>query len=189
MLGLLSDDPLPAIVRGSEGVDDALRAVGVRSRRPFLYHVAPCVECQPEFKFTDKGIVDTERPAALARRGKGGWITGSAGPLLAHWMACAILFSILITHRPWHSRTEMQNPILDRTSVDEKQGAVQAWYALYTKPHCERQVASALEAKGMETYFPAIPVAVPRAGVLPSGPSSPVTCLRTLISMRSAYRP
>ncbi len=39
-----------------------------------------------------------------------------------------------------------------------------AWYALYTKPHCERQVQGALDAKGIETYFPVMPVHTPRRG-------------------------
>lgn len=33
-----------------------------------------------------------------------------------------------------------------------------AWYALYTKPHAERQVSQALEVRGMETYLPMMPV-------------------------------
>ncbi len=39
-----------------------------------------------------------------------------------------------------------------------------SWYALYTKPHCERQVESALAAKEIEVYFPSVPVAAPRRG-------------------------
>ncbi len=41
---------------------------------------------------------------------------------------------------------------------------MQAWYTLYTKPHCERQVEQALDAKGIETYFPVMPAAAPRRG-------------------------
>ncbi len=41
---------------------------------------------------------------------------------------------------------------------------MKTWYALYTKPHCERQVERALEAKGIESFFPAMPVASPRRG-------------------------
>ncbi|MFN8485848.1 MAG: transcription termination/antitermination NusG family protein [Anaerolineae bacterium] len=33
-----------------------------------------------------------------------------------------------------------------------------AWYALYTKPHAERQVSQALAARGHETYLPMMPV-------------------------------
>ncbi len=33
-----------------------------------------------------------------------------------------------------------------------------AWYALYTKPHAERQVSQALQARGHETYLPMMPV-------------------------------
>lgn len=32
------------------------------------------------------------------------------------------------------------------------------WYALYTKPHMEQHVSAVLQAKGMETYSPAMPV-------------------------------
>jgi transcriptional antiterminator RfaH len=32
------------------------------------------------------------------------------------------------------------------------------WYALYTKPHVERQVNQVLESRGLETFLPTIPV-------------------------------
>jgi len=32
------------------------------------------------------------------------------------------------------------------------------WYALYTKPHKEQQVSAVLQARGIETYLPTIPV-------------------------------
>ncbi len=32
------------------------------------------------------------------------------------------------------------------------------WYALYTKPHKEQQVSAALQARGIETYLPTLPV-------------------------------
>lgn len=41
---------------------------------------------------------------------------------------------------------------------------MQSWYALYTKPHCERQVERKLTADGIETFFPVLPVASPRKG-------------------------
>lgn len=34
---------------------------------------------------------------------------------------------------------------------------MQDWYALYTKPHKERQVEAVLAARGIEAYFPAVP--------------------------------
>lgn len=37
------------------------------------------------------------------------------------------------------------------------------WYALYTKPHCERQVNAALAADGIETFLPVLPI-TKRAG-------------------------
>jgi transcription elongation factor/antiterminator RfaH len=33
---------------------------------------------------------------------------------------------------------------------------VKRWYALYTKPHKERQVSNLLEEKGIETYLPTV---------------------------------
>ena len=38
------------------------------------------------------------------------------------------------------------------------------WYVLYTKPHSEQQVEAGLAAEGIQSYFPAIPVATPRRG-------------------------
>ncbi len=40
---------------------------------------------------------------------------------------------------------------------------MQHWYALHAKPHKERQVEAALSARGVEVYFPAVPVP-PRRG-------------------------
>ncbi len=50
---------------------------------------------------------------------------------------------------------------------------MQQWYALYTKPHCERQVEGALSAKGIETFFPSMPVLTPRRGRSPIRPFFP----------------
>jgi transcriptional antiterminator RfaH len=35
---------------------------------------------------------------------------------------------------------------------------MQSWYALYTKPKSERKVQASLDADGIETYFPVLPV-------------------------------
>src|SRR5512135_1779142 len=37
-------------------------------------------------------------------------------------------------------------------------------YVLYTKAHSEQQVEAGLAAEGIQSYFPAIPVATPRRG-------------------------
>ncbi len=40
---------------------------------------------------------------------------------------------------------------------------MQYWYALHTKPHKERQVEAILRERGIETYFPTVPVPRRRA--------------------------
>ncbi|MFN8496871.1 MAG: transcription termination/antitermination NusG family protein [Anaerolineae bacterium] len=44
------------------------------------------------------------------------------------------------------------------TRPTEPQPTKCAWYALYTKPHAERQVSEALAARGHESYLPLMPV-------------------------------
>ncbi|MBI4787119.1 MAG: hypothetical protein HY782_08755 [Chloroflexi bacterium] len=41
---------------------------------------------------------------------------------------------------------------------------MQDWYVLYTKPRSEAQVGARLDADGIESYFPVMPVAAPRRG-------------------------
>jgi adenine deaminase len=65
VFGLLSDDTLPNIVRDSQAIDDALRLLGVKSRRPFLMLSLLALSVSPNFKFTDKGVIDTERRQLL----------------------------------------------------------------------------------------------------------------------------
>lgn len=65
VFGLLSDDTLLNIVRDSQSIDDALRALGVTSRRPFLMLSLLALSVSPNFKFTDKGVIDTERRQLL----------------------------------------------------------------------------------------------------------------------------
>ncbi len=50
---------------------------------------------------------------------------------------------------------------------------MQYWYALYTKPHSERQVEGALTAKGIDTFFPSMRVLAPRRGRSPVRPYFP----------------
>ena len=60
VLGLLSDAPLDEIVRDFEAVERALRDLGVRHERPFFMLSLLALSVSPKFKFTDKGVVDTE---------------------------------------------------------------------------------------------------------------------------------
>ena len=65
VLGLLSEAPLPAIIRDFKRVEDWLRALGVRHRQPFLMLSLLSLSVSPHYKFTDKGVLDTERRRLL----------------------------------------------------------------------------------------------------------------------------
>ena len=65
VLGLLSDAPLDDIVRDFDAMEDALRALGVQHQRPFLMLSLLSLSVSPKFKFTDKGVIDTERRQLL----------------------------------------------------------------------------------------------------------------------------
>lgn len=60
VLGLLSDVPLDEIVREFDALENALRDLGVRHARPFLMLSLLALSVSPNFKFTDKGVMDTE---------------------------------------------------------------------------------------------------------------------------------
>jgi adenine deaminase len=60
LLGLLSDAPLDEIVRDFKAVEGALLDLGVRHERPFFMLSLLALSVSPKFKFTDKGVVDTE---------------------------------------------------------------------------------------------------------------------------------
>jgi adenine deaminase len=60
VLGLLSDAPLDQIVRNFGAVDGALRDLGVQHERPFFMLSLLALSVSPKFKFSDKGVVDTE---------------------------------------------------------------------------------------------------------------------------------
>lgn len=60
VMGLLSDAPLDELVRDFEGIEKALHALGVRHKRPFLMLSLLSLSVSPKFKFTDKGVIDTE---------------------------------------------------------------------------------------------------------------------------------
>ncbi len=65
LMGLLSDAPLDEIVKGFEGVENALHGLGVRHKRPFLMLSLLSLSVSPKFKFTDKGVIDTEQQRLL----------------------------------------------------------------------------------------------------------------------------
>lgn len=65
VLGLLSDASLDAITHDFAAVEQALRGLGVRHKRPFLMLSLLALSVSPKFKFTDKGVIDTERRELL----------------------------------------------------------------------------------------------------------------------------
>jgi adenine deaminase len=65
LFGLLSDAPAPTVARDLNAVEDTLRQLGVDHQRPFLTLSIMALSVSPYYKFSDKGIVDTERRALL----------------------------------------------------------------------------------------------------------------------------
>jgi adenine deaminase len=63
--GLLSDAPVPEVAADMEAVENALRHLGMTHQRPFLLLSVMGLSVSPYVKFTDKGVVDTERRAIL----------------------------------------------------------------------------------------------------------------------------
>jgi len=60
VFGLISDAPLEDIVREFDELEIALRDMGVSHQRPFLMLSLLALSVSPKFKFTDKGVIDTE---------------------------------------------------------------------------------------------------------------------------------
>ena len=65
LFGLLSDAPLADVQRDHAAVEEALRRFGVRHQRPFLTLSIMALSVSPYYKFTDRGVVDTEARALL----------------------------------------------------------------------------------------------------------------------------
>ncbi len=65
LFGLLSDAPLADVQRDLAAVETALQALGVHRARPFLTLSIMALSVSPYYKFTDRGVVDTERRALL----------------------------------------------------------------------------------------------------------------------------
>ena len=64
--GLLSDEPVPEVAMNMEAIEDALRMLGMKHTRPFLLLSVLGLSVSPYIKFTDKGIVDTEKRVILS---------------------------------------------------------------------------------------------------------------------------
>ena len=63
--GLISDEPVAGMARDFAAVEQALRDLGMCHHRPFLLLSVMGLSVSPNFKFSDKGIVDTERRRLL----------------------------------------------------------------------------------------------------------------------------
>lgn len=66
LYGLISDAPVSEVAHALEQVEDAMRRLGVTHQRPFLTFSIMALSVSPYYKFTDKGIVDTEKRQLLA---------------------------------------------------------------------------------------------------------------------------
>ena len=65
LFGLISDQPAPQVAHDLEQIEAALATLGVTHQRPFLTLSIMALSVSPYYKFTDKGLVDTEQRALL----------------------------------------------------------------------------------------------------------------------------
>ncbi|MBI5653074.1 MAG: adenine deaminase, partial [Chloroflexi bacterium] len=65
VFGLISDAPLDELVRDFDALENALRDLGIAHRRPFLMLSLLALTVSPNYKFTDKGVMDTEQRKLL----------------------------------------------------------------------------------------------------------------------------
>ena len=65
VFGLISDAPIADLVGEFDMLETALRDLGIRHQRPFLMLSLLALSVSPNFKFTDKGVIDTERRLLL----------------------------------------------------------------------------------------------------------------------------
>ena len=65
IFGLVSDGPIAELVLEFDALETALRDLGIRHQRPFLMLSLLALSVSPNFKFTDKGVIDTERRMLL----------------------------------------------------------------------------------------------------------------------------
>ncbi len=65
VFGLVSDAPLAELVHDFDALENVMRDLGVAHQRPFLILSLLALSVSPKFKFTDKGVIDTERRQLL----------------------------------------------------------------------------------------------------------------------------
>jgi adenine deaminase len=65
VFSLISDSPVQVVAEGMEQVEAALSQLGINHKRPFLLLSLLSLSVSPYFKFTDKGVVDTENRSLL----------------------------------------------------------------------------------------------------------------------------
>jgi adenine deaminase len=65
IFGLISDAPIAELVLEFDTIETTLRDLGIRHQRPFLMLSLLTLSVSPNFKFTDKGVIDTERRLLL----------------------------------------------------------------------------------------------------------------------------
>ncbi len=67
VMGILSDSDYRAVSRNLAAVEKSLKLLGIRHKRPFLFLSVLCLSVSPYFKFSDRGIIDTEKRALVGR--------------------------------------------------------------------------------------------------------------------------
>ena len=65
VFSLISDDPAETVATELDAIEAALRGLGMKSQRPFLLLSLLSLSVSPYYKFSDKGVVDTEARALL----------------------------------------------------------------------------------------------------------------------------
>ncbi len=67
VMGILSDRNYKEVAVRLEDVENALCSLGVKHKRPFLFLSVLCLSVSPYFKFSDRGIIDTEKRELIKR--------------------------------------------------------------------------------------------------------------------------
>jgi adenine deaminase len=65
VFSLISDQPVAQVAEGMEQVERAFVALGIAHKRPFLLLSLLSLSVSPYYKFSDKGVVDTENRTLL----------------------------------------------------------------------------------------------------------------------------
>ena len=65
LAGLLSDEPIDAVAAGFDALERGLRDAGVAVKHPVLLLTLLPLTVSPDWKISDKGIVDVERRRVL----------------------------------------------------------------------------------------------------------------------------